>query len=144
MLNWIMSKIDLMRDKFGPLTIRSYTDIVKERSFGDIDNFRANVLNMNIDDVDKGIQLLDYMEIDSEVHTRAFMTIQDIKSKYNQMKFSESCGGFYNMNDIYAQYRNMSGQAGYNPYAQNQYGQQSGDGNQYGSYFGGWNTKEFR
>ncbi len=126
MFSWIKEKISKMTCKFGPIKIRSYTDVIKERSFPDIAKFRANVLNMNIDDIADGIKLIDHMGIDGTanlLHQEAYFDLQEIKTRFNQMKFSEAFGGFYQQNQ-YGQY---------NPYAQSQ---QSGFGYGYNPF--GW------
>jgi hypothetical protein len=130
MLNWIKNKIESFRFIRRPLKIRSYTDVVKERVFAEIDKFRSNVLNMNLDDISNGIKLIDHMHLDCGTHPEAFYNLQEIKRCFSMMQsgafdpsnpygpfFNSGLGGFYaNYNNMYSQYQNKG-----NPY--NQYGQ---------------------
>jgi len=106
MINWIMDKLNLMRFRIRPLRIRSYTDIVKERIFDDIDKFRSNVFNMDMGDIENGIKLIGDMKLDCGIHREAFDDFQEIKTRFYMMQTgafdpSNPLGPF---GGIYAQY----------------------------------------
>lgn len=116
MFDWIKNKIESIKFIRSPLKIRSYTDVVKERVFTDIDKFRSNVLNMNIEDVENGIKLIGHMQIDFGTHREAFNDFEEIIGKLNLLK-SRS----FDPENPYGCFNNMYSQSQhkgnpYNPY----------------------------